>query len=171
MSSAIFDQLLSPSTMVDGEKALLAMGENAVPLLQDLLDGTAKNEYGVAYRNLGLPVRCAVEVALRMGPAARPLEPLLVRELLVGSEAAARALGGLGSAEAETIEALAACLDPPDPKHSDVGLSFDAGVALIRLGASEHPSVLHRIEASKKASASLADARRYVAKWKSAPSR
>lgn len=163
MSSVIFEQLLSPSTMMEGEKALLAMGKDAVPLLRDLLDGTARNKYGVAYRNLGLPVRCALEVALRIGSSARELEPLIVKELLCGSEAAARALGHLGGAEEETIEALVICLDPPDLRHSDVGLPVEASVALIRLGFSEHPSVLHRTETSHRANASWAMACRFVA--------
>lgn len=52
MTSPIFEMLLNPSTMLDGEKALIGMGDGAVPLLRDFLDGSAKNANGVAYRSL-----------------------------------------------------------------------------------------------------------------------
>ena len=168
MASAIFDQLLSPSTMLDGEKALLAMGGEAVPLLRDLLDGTARNEFGVPYRNLGLPLRCALDVALRLGPRARALEPLLALELRAGSATAARALAAMGDAGTETIEALAICLDPPAP--SDFDLPIEAGVALIRLGATEHALVLRMVETSRRASSSWSLARQWGARWESVSS-
>lgn len=151
MTNQVFEKLLSPSTMMDGEQSLLVMKDQAIPLLRDLLDGTAKNENGVAYRNLGLPLRCALEVASRLGARAKPLEGLLVEELYAGKAAAAKALGGLERVSEATVLALAASLEPPPAERFDLDLPYEAGLALIRLGASEHPSVLRKIEASERA--------------------
>jgi hypothetical protein len=164
VTGQVFEQLLSPSTMLGGEQSLLAMKDEAIPLLRDLLDGTAKNANGVAYRNLGLPLRCVLEVASRLGPHARPLESLLVKELHAGSAMAAAALGGLGLVSEATVEALAASLASPAGAQFDIDLPFEAGLALMRLGAFEHPSVLHLIKASKSADAHWVNVREWAAK-------
>lgn len=164
MTGQVFEQLLSQSTMLDGEQSLLAMEGEAIPLLRDLLDGSAKNANGIAYRDLGLPLRCALDVACRLGHCAQPLESLLVRELHAGRAAAATALGGLGRASETTIEALAACLEPPATARSDIDLPYEAGLALMRLGASDHLSVLRVIEVSHRANAIWAKVREWVAK-------
>src|SRR5436190_7659634 len=91
LTSAIFEQFLSPSTMMDGEKQLLALGDKAVPLLEAFLSGAAKNRFGVPYRTLGLPLRCALEVSRRLGPMAKPLERHLRDELKRGDPIAAMA--------------------------------------------------------------------------------
>jgi hypothetical protein len=160
----IFEQLLDPSTMLDGEQTLLGMKHEAIPLLRDLLDGTAKNANEVSYRNLGLPLRCALEVASRLGPLAQGLETHLVEELHAGSAIAARALGCLGRVGEAAIEALAVSLGPSDAARSDVDLPFEAAYALMRLGASEHPSVLRSIERSQKAKANWARVREWAAR-------
>ncbi|GLQ87857.1 hypothetical protein [Dyella flagellata] len=161
MTIEVFEKLLSPSTMLDGEQSLLGMKSEAIPLLRDLLDGTAKNANGVAYRNLGLPLHCALEVASRLGPEARPLEGLLVKELHAGKAVAATALGQAGET---TVEALAISLDPPAAARFELELPYEAGLALMRLGASEHPSVLRSIEASKSAKANWTKVREWAAR-------
>ena len=164
MTSPIFEMLLNPSTMLDGEKALIGMDDGAVPLLRDFLDGSAKNANGVAYRSLGLPLRCVLEVITRLGPHARGLENHLVKELQAGNAIAAKALGLLGQASETTIGALADSLESAGAARSDFDLPYEAGFALIRLGASEHPSVLRSIGASKRACANWAKAREWAAK-------
>lgn len=164
MTSEVFERLLNQSTMLHGEQMLLGMKGDAIPLLRDLFDGTAKNANGVAYRNLGLPLRCALEVASRLGPQAQPLESLLVKELHAGNAAAAKALGGLEQPSEATVEALASSLGPPVAARFDIDLPYEAGLALIRLGASDHPSVLRAIESSKSANANWAKVREWVAK-------
>jgi hypothetical protein len=170
VTGQVFEQLLSPSTMLDGELSLLAMKDEAIPLLRDLLDGTAKNANGIAYRNLGLPLRCALEVASRLGPLAQPLENLLVKELHAGNVVAATALGRLGRVSEGTVEALAASLEPPVAAGIGIDVPYEAGLALIRLGASDHPSVLRLIEASKRANANWAKVREWAAKQDGAAS-
>lgn len=163
MTYQVFEHLLSSATMLSGEQSLLAMKDEAIPLLRDLLDGTAKNANGVAYRDLGLPLRCALEVAIRLGPIAKPLESLLVMELRAGSAVAATALGGLAQASKETFEVLAATLAAPAATRQDINLPFEAAMALVRLGALEDPSVRQLLETSKRAEAILAKVRRRVA--------
>jgi hypothetical protein len=151
VTDKVFEKLLSPSTMMDGEQSLLVMKDEAIPLLRDLLDGTAKNANGVAYRNLGLPLRCALEVTSRLDAHARPLEGLLVEELHAGNAAAAKALGGLETVSEATVLALATSLEPSAAAQFDLDLPYETSLALIRLGASEPPSVLCEIEASESA--------------------
>ncbi|HLS43512.1 MAG TPA: hypothetical protein VK026_09585 [Paenalcaligenes sp.] len=115
--------------MIDAEKELLAAGPAVVPVLVSILDGSARNSFGVAYRDLGLPLRCAIEMAYRLGPQAKPLEGLLVQELSKGSSSAAKALGYLRSLEDSSIIALVACLD-----SQDVDLAAESTAALIRTG-------------------------------------
>ncbi|MFA7669320.1 MAG: hypothetical protein WCX93_08240 [Burkholderiaceae bacterium] len=71
MSNALYERLLSNETMMDAESDLLAKGAAAVPVLASILDGTATNGFGVTNRGLGLPLRCAIEVAGRLGPQAK----------------------------------------------------------------------------------------------------
>lgn len=90
----LFEKLNSVSTMLNAEHELASLGEAAVGRLETLFDGTSRNQWGVPYRNLGLPLQCALEVAWRLGPVAKPLETYISAEL-PGSETAARALGAL----------------------------------------------------------------------------
>jgi hypothetical protein len=85
MDNELLERLCNSATMIDAEQSLLRQQADAIPLLASVLSGDAKNSYGVPYRSLGLPLRCALEVAIRLGPAARPLESLLREELRQGN--------------------------------------------------------------------------------------
>jgi hypothetical protein len=152
MSHPYFDRFLSTATMMQAEQELLELGEAAVPVLDSLFSGEARNEFGVQYRKLGLPLRCAIEVASRLGVAAKPLEPYLREEASRGVDAAARALGSLGTLEAETVEVLAQSLD------GEVELSYEAAWSLVRCGEANSASVIRTLEASERAAAVLAKA-------------
>jgi hypothetical protein len=151
MSHPIFEQWLSTSTMVAAEQDLVSQGDTAIPILQALLDGSAKNGYGVPYRALGLPLRCALEVAARLGPKAKPLEPLLVMDLEAGNAAAAAALGQIGQASDQAIERLARSMVSAQPV--DFNLPFEAARALMRLDVATHPAVMGVPSTSDKARA------------------
>jgi hypothetical protein len=146
--------------MLDAETELLALGSDAIPILDSLLTGTATNEFGVPYRNLGLPLRCVLEVAIRLGTIARPLEPLLREELRRGDFVAAQALGVLGAVDEDTIEELAAHLDFDVNKRIGairaVDLTSESAIALIRLGHAEHPAVLAALKQSPRAASDFA---------------
>ena len=157
MPNAILDRFTSPTTMMDAQQELLALGSRAVPILESVLKGEATNEFGVPYRKLGLPLRCVLEVAKRLGPVARPLEALLRIELHGGHFVAAQALGALGSVENRSIDELAAHLDHKANELSgfpnSLDLAAECAVALIRLDHGKHPAVLTALERSPHATA------------------
>ena len=157
MPNAILDRFTSPTTMMDAEQELLALGSRAVPILESVLKGEATNDCGVPYRKLGLPLRCVLEVAKRLGSVARPLEALLRIELHGGHFVAAQALGALGSVENDSIEELAAHLDYKANELSGfpsaLDLAAECAVALIRLDQAKHPAVLTALEGSPRAAA------------------
>jgi len=133
MTTVIFEQFLSPSTMMEAEQELLALGDQALPMLESLLTGDAKNRFGVPYRSLGLPLRCTLEVARRLGPVAKPLERYLRDELKRGDHVAAMALASLGKLEEASVVELAIVL-----KDRGWDLSLESALALVRCGAAQH---------------------------------
>ena len=157
MTSALFEKLLNGETMISAERELLAAGAAAVPILASIFDGTARNAFGVAYRDLGLPLRCALEVAAQLGPQAKPLEGFLVQELLNGMWPAASALGALRSLEDSSIVALASCLD-----SRDNDLAMESAVALIHCGETHHIEVERAASQSMQAAKSIALMQRHL---------
>ena len=146
--------------MIAAEVALVSQGDAAVPVLQALLDGSAKNGDGVPYRSLGLPLRCALEVAARLGPKAKPLEQLLIADVEAGESAAAVALGRIGHASNASIECLDARMDSSTAPQFD--MPFEAAGALIRLKAAAHPVVINVLSESAKARSAWATAERHL---------
>jgi hypothetical protein len=146
MTTEIFEQFLSPSTMIEAEDQLLALGGQALPILESLLTGDAKNSFGVPYRTLGLPLRCVLEVACRLGPMAKPLERLLRDELKRGNHCAAKALGSLRQLEEASVVELAAVLN-----DNNWDLSLESASALVQCGVAQHLVVLKATNESPKA--------------------
>ena len=150
MTTVIFEQFLSPSTMMKAEQELVAMGDQALPLLESLLTGNAKNQFGVPYRSLGLPLRCALEIARRLGPVAKPLERHLRDELKRGDHVAAMALGSLGQLEEASVVELVTIL-----KNGNWALSLESASALVLCRAVQHSAVLKAMNESPKARDSM----------------
>lgn len=144
LNYSFFEQFLSPMTMVEAERSLIQMGKNAIPLLEALLNGDAKNDFGVPYRDLGLPLRCGLEVMVRLGQVAKPLEPAIAKELANGNPAAAMALGSLGSLEPASIAILANSLE------GNTELSYESAAALLRCNESRNQVILAKINQSKQ---------------------
>lgn len=117
--------------MMAAELELLSRGPACLPVLASILDDSATNPFGVPYGRLGLPRRCAQEMAISLGAAAKPLEDLLTKDALLGHAAAVRALGVLGSLDVASVAALARNISSPD---SD--LASESALALIRCGNS-----------------------------------
>lgn len=155
VTHTLFNRFGSPGSMIEAEQELLALGEAAVPILTTLFSGEARNEFGVPYRELDLPLRCAIEVAKRLGRIAKPLEPYLRDELKRGDHSAAMALSALGDLEQETVNALAASL------HGDFDLSHESAYALVCCGEAENSEVRKVVESSERASALLSWAASY----------
>ncbi|MBX9404055.1 hypothetical protein K4L06_22380 [Lysobacter sp. BMK333-48F3] len=150
----LFERFLQPENRVAATVQLVDRGESAVPILVSLFDGSARNQYGVAYRRLGMPLSCGLIAAGRLGPLARPLEPFLVAELRAGHPYAAEALGALGALENDSVVALA------DALRLDVEVALGAAAALYRCSAADHPAVTAAASLSTTAKRALSIAKR-----------
>ncbi len=160
MQQSLFERFKSPASMMAAEQELLALGESAVPILETFFSGEAKNEFGIPFRQLGLPLRCALEVARRLGPIAKPLENHLRSELRAGHFVAAMALGSLGSLEESSVSELALSLS------GDLDMSTESAVALIKCRQVENPLVLAAASQSEKVSEVLKRTSRYLSSQK-----
>lgn len=141
--------------MLEAELQLVNGGADSLPALESLLKGEAKNRFGVPYVQLGLPLRCALEVARRLGPVAKPLEPYLREQLRRGDLTAAMALGSLGTLEQDSITQLAVSLE------DRADLAMESAMALLACAEGDHPTVLEMTAGSVAAAGMLERARAY----------
>lgn len=114
---------------------LAAFGTAALPVLEALLSGDAKNEQGVAYKTLAQVTGCSFVTARMLGPLAKPLEARLREGLRDGHLYAVEALAALGSLDEETIQLLAQSL------AGQILVAFEAAHALVNCGADGHSAV------------------------------
>ncbi len=159
MTDSLFERFTSTATMMEAEIELLALKEGAVPILESLLSGEAKDRSGVPWRERGLPLRCALEVARRLGPVAKRLEPYLREQLKAGHAVAAMALRSLQTLDEASIAQLAESLANTD----DIDLPSESAAALIDCGYSDHPLVVAARSRSEKAAWVFARMARYLA--------
>lgn len=152
MQATYFERLLNPQTRIDAERELLELGEKAVPVLVGLFNGEARNAFRVQYRQLGHPFRCAIEIAARLGPAAKPLEPYLREEIKLGNAAAARAPRACRVIEFATVEVLAQSLS----EESD--LASETAVTIMECGEKGATPVVEAIQCSERAESAFAGA-------------
>lgn len=94
-SAAFLEAFQSPRDRAQATHELARHGVDALPLLRAILDGEAKNEWGVAYRRLGMPVDCALVTISMLGALAKPLEYLVRQELAAGHPYATDALSAI----------------------------------------------------------------------------
>lgn len=147
---------LNPARRALATHELAALGADAVPVVASVLDGSARNAFGVPYRAFGEALRCAVVTARHLGPLALSLEPALVSELAnadpcIRAEAAA-ALGALTALSESGIVALATRLDDaPDP-------AMEAAIAILRLNLAQRQCVLDALGRSARAALTFARA-------------
>lgn len=83
---------LDPSERALATHELASHGTAALPVLRSILDGSARNESGAAYRKLGMPLDCALVTAGILGKIALPLEDLVRAEAAAGHPYAEEAL-------------------------------------------------------------------------------
>ena len=157
MPHPYFDRFYHRVNMIEAEMELIALGEGAIPILETLFNGEARNEYGIPYRNLGLPLECAMEVVKRLGPTAKPLEHYLRAEVPTWGRVAAPCLRNMGTLEDETIVVLADVL-----RSDDTSVVAEVPYVLIRCGAGEHPAVVEALSQSEKARRFFNDALEYL---------
>ncbi|WP_158755697.1 hypothetical protein [Dyella sp. S184] len=150
MPNSIFEQFLSPAGRAAATSELASRGALALPVLVSLFDGSARNNYGIPYRQVGVPLDCGLVAARSLGVAARPLEPFLRNELRAGHPYAAGALGALGLLSDESVCALAEAL------RSDPLIACEAAAALSLCSATNHAAVKEVSASSTIANKALA---------------
>lgn len=156
---SIFERFTNPATMIEVEQELLALGEGAAPILEKFFSGEARDSSGVPWRARPLPLRCAIEVAARLGPLTKPLEPWLRREVDAGSFPAAMALGCLKVLDEASVASLANALTM-DSHGFD--LLCEAATALARCGHANHPLVTAALASSEKAAWQFERTRKFL---------
>ena len=129
--------------MIEAEQELIALGVEAIPILESFFDGSAKNKFGVPYRQLGLPMTCALETVRRIGYLSKSLEKYLREELINENHTAAMALSSLESIEDASILALAESLS------GELNLASESAAALISHNKSNHSAVLKKLSESE----------------------
>lgn len=90
------EAFLTPSKRGWATNELASYGEDAVPLLRAILDGSAVNGNGVPYRRLGMPFDCALVTVRMLGHTASSLRELIQEEVVAGHPYAEDALRALG---------------------------------------------------------------------------
>jgi len=94
---------LTPASRGWATHELASRREAAIPLLRAIFAGDARNEHGVPYRNLGMPLGCALVTAGLLGSVAQSLEDFVRSELEgVWAVYAKDALARLGQDGSET---------------------------------------------------------------------
>lgn len=152
---ALFERLTCEQTMIEAQQEIAAMGDDAIALLKGLFDGSSRNEWGISYRDLGLPLHCGLEIVVRLGSKAISLEPYINAEL-PKLEVAARALGALGQLSQYSVSRLASALE------SHINVASEAAMALVRCGYDESPAVMRIADHSEQAKMCLLMARKVV---------
>lgn len=158
---SLFERMTSPNTMLDAEDELIALGDGALDRLAALFDGSSRNESGTPYRALGLPLACALEIVIRLGSKAKPLEAFVAAELPANATAA-RALGALRELTSTSVEALAMELESP------LSAGDEAAIALVRCHQDQSQIVDSVCTRSDRAKRRLEFARRTVARFPNA---
>lgn len=152
----LFERFCHSATMIDAELELAAMGATAVRELESFFTGEAKNNDGIPYRKLGLPMDCAIHVAARLGPVAKPLESHLADALRTGNPYAAMALRQLGSLSPTTSQVLAGSLG-----SDSFDLGLESAVALLDSGHLGNPNVEEVVARSERAQRVVLAAKRF----------
>ncbi len=139
---SVYERLSHPSSMMDAEMELLVTGVDALPVLESIFSGDAKNLFGMPYKEFGLARQCALEIAVRMGSSAKLLEVYIRDEVLRGVQpAAARAMRGFAPLEDASVIALAKNVG----RSGSLDVSLESALTLVRLGYADHPAVLRQL--------------------------
>ena len=90
--------------LIAGERAkatceLADAGEGAIPILQSIFDGSAKNKFGVSYNKLGMPLSCALIASGQLGVMATPLLTYINEQASLAHPYAIEALDIIASSE------------------------------------------------------------------------
>ena len=99
----------SPAERASATHALAKMRKSALPILEAIFSGAAKNPYGVAYRDQGMPLLCSYVIAGKLGVLAQSLEPYVHAGVRAHCSYAVEALACMGPLSALSISVLTEC--------------------------------------------------------------
>jgi hypothetical protein len=149
-----FERFLSPSESASAVSELANLGELAIPILESLFNGSAKNKFGTPYRSLPA-LGCGFVTVKFLGASAKGLE-VYVREGIERDHAyAIEAAGYLSEIEEETAHVLARALirNP----------ASEASASLVRCGYAENAGVIEIIGMDSIAYKTLERIKAYMA--------
>jgi hypothetical protein len=150
-----FERFLSPTERMVATHELAALGNRAIPILESLFDGSAKNASGSSYCKIGA-LGCGYITVGILGPLANELESYVREGIQQDDPYAIEAAGALSEIELETAFALAQALirNP----------ASEASASLIRRGYSEDITVLRIISGNTVAIKSFEKTKAYMSK-------
>lgn len=141
-----FEQFLSAGERAKATNRLAKLREGAIPILESLFSGSAKNKFGVPYNEIGA-LDCGYATAKILGKLAKPLESYIRDGIDSDHPYAIEAAGSIVELEKETVISLAKAL---------VRNPFsEASYYLVKCGEGKNPEVLGIIENCPKAVYSL----------------
>ncbi len=135
-----FESFLHPTRRSIATHELASRGADAIPMLESLFTGEARNAFGRSYREIGA-LECGLVTARLLGPLAKPLENHLRSALRVNPRYASAALGALGTLDDESIVELTRCVAAVDAPNCDISAVLEAAAALCRCNARNHARV------------------------------
>lgn len=77
MENSFYERFKTPAERAKATYDLAALKERAIPILDALFSGEAKNEYGVSYNTFGICIDCAMITYRHLGPLAECLKHYL----------------------------------------------------------------------------------------------
>jgi hypothetical protein len=132
-----FERFLSSSERFSATHDLASSGDQAIPILESLFNGSATNKYGVSYSKIGA-MDCGFITIKLLGSIAKPLESYVKKGIEGDYAYAIDAAGFLRELQEDTVLALAeALLRNP---------SSEAAVSLVRCGQAENIKVIEIIK-------------------------
>ena len=148
-----FERFLSLSERAAATHELAALGGQAIPILESLFNGSAKNAFGIPYSKTGA-IGCGFVTVKFLGPVAKTLENYVREGIEQDHLYAIEAAGYLSEIEQETAFALARALI----RHP----ASEASASLIRCGYSENSKVLEIIGLNSMAYKNLEKIKAYI---------
>ena len=100
-----FEQFLSPRDRTFATNDLASKGKTAIPVLETLFNGSAKNQYGISYREIGA-LDCGYVTAKILGKLAKSLEKYIREGIDSDNAYAIEAAGFLADLEYATAVSL-----------------------------------------------------------------
>jgi len=136
-----FERFLSPKDRGNAVHELAEMGEDAVPILDALFSGEAKNQFGSSYKNIGA-LHCGFVTVKKLGILAKPLEKFIREGIKNDNLYAIEAAGAMVELELETEKALARAVI-----RNKVG---EAIYSLVRCGSHKRTEIISMLSCDEK---------------------